>query len=144
LKQRKKTDDDDKSRIPRGGTMAKDDGASVLELSFAFVLGSLVGATIALLYAPTSGDQTRKRIREAGDDLQENVKGQYGRARDKAEIEFSRLKDRAQEGAHQAKSFIEEKRSKVKEAFQQGRRSFEEEMEKEEEAEISTPSGDNS
>lgn len=120
--------------------MAKDDGASVLELSFAFVLGSLVGATIALLYAPASGDQTRKRIRKAGEDVQVQVKNQYGRARDKAEIEFSRLKDRAQDGANQARSFIEEKKSRVKEAFQQGRRAFEEEMEKEEE--IATPSSD--
>jgi gas vesicle protein len=140
MKSRKKADG--KSRISRGGTMAKDQGASVLELSFAFVLGSLVGATIALLYAPTSGDQTRKRIREASDDFQENVKGQYGRARDRAEIEFSRLKDRAQEGAHQARNFIDEKKSKVKDAFHQGRRAFEEEMEKEEE-EITTSSGDN-
>ena len=119
--------------------MAKDDGAGILELSFAFVLGSLVGATIALLYAPASGDQTRKRIRETGDEVQENVRTQYGRVRDKAEIEFSRLKDRAHEGAREAKTFVEEKKSRVKEAFQQGRRAFEEEMEKEE---VATPSND--
>jgi gas vesicle protein len=133
--------EEDESRDSIGGNMAKDDGASVLELSFAFVLGSLVGATIALLYAPTSGQQTRKRIREASDEMQENVRNQYGRVRDKAEIEFSRLKDRAQEGASQARSFIEEKKTRVKDAFHQGRRAFEEEMEKEEE--IPTPSGDN-
>jgi gas vesicle protein len=130
---------DQKARESRGGNMAKDDGASVLELSFAFVLGSLVGATIALLYAPASGDQTRKRIRESGQDLQDNMRTQYGRARDKAEIEFSRLKSRAQEGANQAKSYLDEKKGKVKDAFQQGRRAFEEEMEQEEAA---TPSSD--
>lgn len=111
--------------------MARDD-SNFLEVSFAFLLGSVVGATVALLYAPASGEQTRKRIREASDEAQENLKDQYGRIRDKAEIEVSRLKSRAGDGVREAKSYFEQKKAKVREAYEQGKTAFEEEKEKQE------------
>jgi len=107
--------------------MSKKEGASFFEVSFAFLLGSLVGATIALLYAPAPGEQTRKRIREAGDDLQENLREQYGRVSDKAEIEFSRLKDRVNDGVTQARGYYDRQKTKVRDAFEQGKRAAEEE-----------------
>lgn len=113
-----------------------------LDLTFAFLLGGIVGATVALLFAPAPGTETRRRIREAGDDLSLNVKEEYGRMRDKAEINVSRLKNRASEGINQAKSFYDQKKSKVREAYQEGKRAFEEEQEKEELA-TPTPTGDN-
>ena len=44
--------------------MARRDDNS-LDLIFAFLLGGVVGATVALLFAPASGEQTRRRIRES-------------------------------------------------------------------------------
>lgn len=111
--------------------MSRDD-SNFLEVSFAFLLGSLVGATIALLYAPASGEQTRKRIREASDEAQENLRDQYGRIRDKAEIEVSRLKNRAGDSVREAKSYFEQKKAKVREAYESGKTAFEEEKEKQE------------
>ena len=112
-----------------GGSMARDD-SSFFELTFCFLLGGVVGATLALLYAPATGEQTRRRIREATDEVQGNVKEEVGRLRDKAEIELSRLKDRASEGVNQAKSYYETKKSRVRDAYDQGKRQFEEEQEK--------------
>ena len=120
--------------------MARDEGSSFLEVSFAFLLGSVVGATIALLYAPSSGEQTRKRLREAKDDFQENMREQYGQLSDKAEIEFSRLKDRVNEGVGQAKGYYDKQKSRAREAIQQAKRGFEEEQEKEE---LTAPSSEN-
>lgn len=111
--------------------MARDE-SNFLEVSFAFLLGSLVGATIALLYAPASGDQTRKRIREASGEAQENLREHYGKVRDKAEIEVSRLKNRASEGYRDARTYLDQKKSKVREAFEQGKTAYEEEKEKQE------------
>jgi gas vesicle protein len=113
-----------------------------LELTFAFLLGGVVGATIALLFAPASGEQTRRRIKEATDDVSTNVKQEYGRIRDKAEIEMSRLKNRASDGINQAKSFYDQKKSKLKEAYGEGKRAFEEEQEKDQ-LTASSPSSDN-
>ena len=41
--------------------MARRDDNSI-ELTFSFLLGGVVGATVALLFAPASGEQTRRRI----------------------------------------------------------------------------------
>ena len=111
--------------------MARNDGGNFIEVSFAFLLGSLVGATIALLYAPTSGEQTRKKIREKSDEYQENFRNQYGKISDKAEIEMSRLKDRMSEKVGQAKDYYERQKSKVREAVDEGRRAYDDEDEKE-------------
>jgi gas vesicle protein len=121
--------------------MARRDDNS-LELTFAFLLGGVVGATIALLFAPASGEQTRRRIKEATDEVSTNVKEEYGRIRDKAEIEMSRLKNRASDGINQAKSYYDQKKSKLKEAYSEGKRAFEEEQEKDE-LTAPAPSSDN-
>ena len=44
-----------------------------LELTFAFLLGGVVGATVALLFAPASGEQTRRRIKDATDEVSSNM-----------------------------------------------------------------------
>lgn len=111
--------------------MARNDGSNFLEVSFAFLLGSLVGATVALLYAPASGEQTRRRLREASEDMQENLRDQYGRLSDKAEIEMSRMKDRVNEGVGQAKGYYDKQKTRVRDAFQQGKQAYEEEQQNE-------------
>jgi gas vesicle protein len=113
-----------------------------LELTFAFLLGGVVGATVALLFAPASGEQTRRRIKEATDEMSTNVSEQYGRIRDKAEIQVSRLKDRASEGVNQAKSYYDQKKSKIREAYSEGKRAFEEEQDKDQ-LTAPSPSSDN-
>jgi gas vesicle protein len=107
--------------------MSRRDESNFVEVSFAFLLGSLVGATIALLYAPTSGDQTRRRIREKGGEVQENLRNQYGKFSDKAEIEVSRFKDRVNDRVVKAKDYYDRQKAKVREAVDEGRRAYEEE-----------------
>lgn len=109
--------------------MARNDGSNFIEVSFAFLLGSLVGATIALLYAPSSGEQTRRRIREKSGEVQDNFRNQYGKISDRAEIRMSRLKDRMNEKVGQAKDYYERQKSRVREAVDEGRRAYEDEKE---------------
>jgi gas vesicle protein len=122
---RKKSEGPEKEEI-----MARNE-SNFIEVSFAFLLGSLVGATTALLSAPTSGEQTRRRIRERSGEVHENLRTQYGKISDKAEIEVSRLKDRVNERVNQAKDYYERQKSKVREAVEEGRRAYEEDEEKE-------------
>ena len=112
--------------------MSRRQESNFLEVSFAFLLGSLVGATIALLYAPSSGDQTRRRIREKSGEVQENLKSQYGKISDKAEIQVSRFKDRVNDRVGQAKDYYDRQKSKVREAMEEGRRAYEVEEEEKE------------
>ena len=46
---------------------------SALNLMLAFTLGGLAGAGIALLFAPQSGQKTRKKILEAVEDAKEEI-----------------------------------------------------------------------
>lgn len=49
------------------------------------VVGALVGAGIALLLAPESGDLTRRRVRRKLDDLKEGAREQFDDARGQLE-----------------------------------------------------------
>ena len=42
--------------------MARDEGAGAGSVLLAFVLGAVSGAAVALLYAPTSGKETREYL----------------------------------------------------------------------------------
>ena len=44
-------------------------------MSAAFIIGAALGAGLALLFAPASGEETRKKIREYGEKAYESGKG---------------------------------------------------------------------
>ncbi len=48
-----------------------------------FVLGGLVGAAVALLWAPRSGRQTREQIKDFAGDAKEKAEDYYGQMRGK-------------------------------------------------------------
>ena len=85
-------------------------GSSVGSVTVAFALGALAGAAIALLYAPASGEETRRRLAE--------------KARES--------RDRAQQAAREGREFLERQRDNIgstvergRQAFEQGRQAFE-------------------
>ena len=63
-----------------------DNGAGLL---IAFAVGALVGAAVALLYAPASGDETREflgqRAREGRDRARQNISTAFDKAREQYE-----------------------------------------------------------
>ena len=69
----------------------------------AFLAGGLVGAGIALLYAPVSGRETRERIGGLAGDLRKRAEEWTGDVKQKVE------------------GFIEEERSVIKAAYDAGR-----------------------
>lgn len=68
----------------------------------AFALGAVAGAAIALLYAPTSGEETRRKLAE---------KAREGR-------------DKAETLARQGREFIDRQRETVTAAVEKGREAF--------------------
>ena len=72
--------------------MARDDGAGTVVI--AFVLGAITGAAVALLMAPTSGEETRRMLAD--------------RAREGRE--------RASEAARQAREFASRQRDTISSA----------------------------
>ena len=76
-----------------------DSGASVL---MAFVLGAAAGAAIALLYAPATGEETRRKLRD---------KAQAGR-------------EKAEALARDGREFLSRQRENVGAAVERGREAF--------------------
>ena len=68
----------------------------------AFALGAVAGAAIALLYAPTSGEETRRKLAE---------KAREGR-------------DKAEALARQGREFVDRQRETVTAAVEKGREAF--------------------
>jgi len=69
----------------------------------AFVLGAVAGAAVALLYAPTSGEETRRTLAE---------KAREGR-------------DKAESVAREGRDFLARQRENLSAAVERGRETFE-------------------
>jgi len=79
----------------------------------AFVVGAVVGAGIAFLYAPTSGDETRRRIKESVDG-----------AGDWAYDKYSDTKDRISEGTERVKQFGGDRKEDLVTAYEIGKDAY--------------------
>jgi len=73
-------------------------------LLLGFALGAIVGAAVALLYAPAAGEETRRKLARRARETQE----------------------RAGEVARQGREFVDRQRENLSEAVERGREIFEE------------------
>ena len=73
--------------------MADRNGTTFLEVSMSFILGTIVGATLALLFAPAPGVETRRMLRDRAEGL-----------RDQAELAAARVRQKVRS----AKRLVEE------------------------------------
>lgn len=79
----------------------------------AFFIGGLIGAGLALLYAPSSGADTRRRIREGMEDA-----GDW--ARERAE----ETKMRVNEGAGRVRQLITDQKENIRSAYEAGKEAY--------------------
>jgi gas vesicle protein len=70
-----------------------DEGFSSGSVLLAFVLGGIVGAGIALLVAPQSGMETRRKIKELADEATEKATEFAGTAKSKVSSTIDKAKD---------------------------------------------------
>lgn len=84
-----------------------------------FLAGMGVGAVIALLFAPRSGEETREYLRE-----------KYGDARDEAKRRVREIRERAEEYTEKGKEFVERKRESLEAALEAGKSAYREEKRK--------------
>ena len=82
--------------------MARSDGGAAGSIIMSFVLGACAGAAVALLMAPATGDEMRRKLAE--------------KAREGAE--------KASEAARQGREFVEQQRGSVVEALERGREAY--------------------
>ncbi|MDO8747374.1 MAG: YtxH domain-containing protein [Thermodesulfovibrionales bacterium] len=99
--------------------MKDNDGHSVGTVFLSFLFGGIVGAGLAMLLAPQSGSETRKRIKEFADDM-----------REKAEDYVEDIKKGVTSTVEEGKDFYEEKKSAITTAVEAGKKAYEKEKER--------------
>jgi gas vesicle protein len=93
---------------------------------FAFLLGGVTGAALALLYAPRSGRETREML---GEKLKEGA----DRGRDlteQAKVKGKAFMDEAGEYVDRGREVLEDRKGRLSAAFDAGRQAYREEKEK--------------
>lgn len=86
--------------------MARDEGAGAGNVLLAFILGAVSGAAVALLYAPTSGRETRELLGE---------RAREGRAR------AAEAAEKGREAVKQGRETLTNAVERGREAYQQAR-----------------------
>ena len=97
----------------------KDEGYSSGSVLLSFLLGGVVGAGLALLFAPQSGRETRQQIKDLTDDV-----------KDKTTEYVKQAKEKAASIVDDGKEYYDEKKSILKSAVDAGKEAYEKEKEK--------------
>ncbi len=87
-----------------------------------FFVGGLIGAAVALLLAPQSGEETRVMIRDKGIELKDQVETTAGDARVRAEQLAQDARERASEAQQRGQVVLEQQKSRIEEAIEAGKK----------------------
>ena len=99
--------------------MSEERGCAPASLALAFLLGGALGASLALLFTPEGGPQTRARLRGLATDLKD-------RSANLADDLRNRVEDVLEEG----KEIFDEKKSILSAAYQAGKEAMDKERSK--------------
>ena len=99
--------------------MSEECGDSGLGFAVGFILGGALGASLALLFAPEPGRQTRERLRDLAADV-----------RDKTMAVSGELRDKAEEVLERSRQVFEEKKATLSTAVQAGKEASQRERER--------------
>jgi gas vesicle protein len=85
-------------------------GSSFWELALSFLVGATTGFILGVLFAPASGKETRKKIKEGAVKAGEKAKESYTKIAKEAEKGIKIVKERTQEGLDSLKGLVEKKK----------------------------------
>ena len=86
-----------------------------------FMIGLAVGAGLALLLAPRSGEETRRRLSQSAKRMQRAAQDAVGEVTEKVGETFETAKQRVEEKIEEARGAIDVKREQVHRAVLAGR-----------------------
>jgi gas vesicle protein len=97
---------------------------------FAFFLGGLVGAGVALLLAPKSGSETRQMIKEYAGEAKGKADVYLEKAKGSATTVVDKVKETASSVLEKGKELVEEQKIILTSAVEAGKEAYEKEKEK--------------
>ncbi len=97
----------------------QDSGFSAGTVLLSFFIGGIIGAGVALLTAPKTGQETRKIIRDFAED-----------AKDKAEEYIGQVKEAAGSYVDKGKDLIDREKNIISKAVEAGKDAYEKERQK--------------
>jgi gas vesicle protein len=87
-----------------------------------FVIGGLVGAAVALLMAPQSGEETRAMIRDRSIELKDQVEQTATEARARAEQLARDARAKAEDLQKQSIETLQEQKARIEDAIEAGKK----------------------
>lgn len=96
--------------------MSEERGCAPASIALAFIVGGALGASLALLFAPEGGRQTRTRLRDLATDV-----------KDRSADLVDDVKDRVEDVLEASKEILEEKKAILTAAYQAGKETMEKE-----------------
>lgn len=93
-------------------------------------LGAIIGAGVALLLAPKTGEETRELLRDKGTDLARKAQERGSELARRAQDTLGDAQVKAQEYLGRGKEVVEEKSAQLRAAFEAGRSAMREEIAK--------------
>ncbi|GAJ10645.1 unnamed protein product [marine sediment metagenome] len=88
-------------------------GSSAIEITLSFLLGTATGFILGVLFAPASGEETRKKIQEQASKSGEKIKESYEHVSQEAEKGINIVKEKTSEGIGAIKDFVEKKKEEL-------------------------------
>ncbi len=93
-------------------------------------VGAIIGAGVALLLAPKTGEETRELLKEKGVDFARRAQGRGSEFARRAQETVGEAQVKAQEVLGRGKEVVEEKSAQLRAAFEAGRSAMREEISK--------------
>jgi len=93
---------DDESEVGEMAKQVDDAGRGIGGFAVGVVFGALLGAGIALMFAPDRGDATRRRLRRRLQRLREDATDGWERASDRARGDLARRRRQLETGIERA------------------------------------------
>jgi len=87
----------------------------------AFFFGAVVGAAVALLFAPKSGEETQRDLREGARRLRDEAGGRLTDLRGSVEDGYGRARAEVEERVETARESVRDRRRRAEEALKAGK-----------------------
>jgi len=86
------------------------------------ILGGLIGAVVALLFAPQSGEETRRQLQEKGIELQARAEESAALAQERYDELAAEARARAQDLSERGRATFETRKAQIQEAVEEGKK----------------------